>query len=131
MSRPSPIGVTTGITQEVGMQINPIQSQSDFEMVVAKVERIEQLPSELRSSEVRTQRAGMESVTERVQRLQQTLGTEGLTLKFRRDDRTKQLVIELVDAETGSQIRQIPNEVSLRLVAVHAKLHGQLVDEAA
>jgi uncharacterized FlaG/YvyC family protein len=113
------------------MQINPVQSQSDLEMVVAKVERIEQLPSELRSSEVRTQREGMESVTERVQRLQQTLGTEGLTLKFRRDDRTKQLVIELVDAETGSQIRQIPNEVSLRLVAVHAKLHGQLVDEAA
>ena len=100
-------------------------------MVVAKVERIEQLPRELRSTEVKAQRAGRESVTERVRKLQETLATEGLSLKFRRDDTTKQMVVELVDAETGSQVLQIPNEVSLRLVAAYVKLQGQLVDEAA
>jgi uncharacterized FlaG/YvyC family protein len=66
---------------------------------------------------------------DKLKSLQNSLAEHNITLKFRQDEETKQLVVELVDDKTGEAIRQIPSEVSLKLSRLSVKLHGQLVDE--
>jgi len=61
--------------------------------------------------------------------LQNSLAEHSITLKFRQDEQTKQLVVELVDNKTGESIRQFPSEVSLKLSAMSIKVQGQFVDD--
>lgn len=66
---------------------------------------------------------------ENLKNLKNSLGEHNITLKFRQDEETKQLVVELVNNLTGESIRQIPTEVSLRLSQMSIKLQGQFVDD--
>jgi flagellar protein FlaG len=66
-----------------------------------------------------------------VQKLQTALGAHDIALKFSRDSETKTLVVEMVDSKTGEAIRQIPNEVSLKLAAEFTKLQGYFVNKKA
>lgn len=52
-----------------------------------------------------------------------------ISIAFSQDDETKAIIVKLVDKATGEEIRQIPTEVSLKLVAINAKLQGNFVDE--
>lgn len=52
-----------------------------------------------------------------------------ISIAFSRDEETKAIIVKLVDKATGEEIRQIPTEVSLKLVAINAKLQGNFVDE--
>lgn len=54
-----------------------------------------------------------------------------ISISFSKDDETKALVVKLVDKITGEEIRQIPTEVSLKLVAINAKMQGNFVDETS
>lgn len=67
---------------------------------------------------------------ENIQKLQDVLTENNVTLKFRQDSDTKQLVVELVDDKTGEAIRQIPSQISLKLAAVFVKMQGQFIDES-
>ena len=51
------------------------------------------------------------------------------SLKFSRDSQTSELVVELVNNETGESLRQTPSEVSLKLSAIYESLQGTLVDK--
>jgi flagellar protein FlaG len=66
---------------------------------------------------------------ENLKNLKNSLGEHNITLKFRQDEETKQLVVELVNDKTGESIRQIPTEVSLKLSRMSVKLQGQFVDD--
>lgn len=66
---------------------------------------------------------------ENLKNLKNSLGEHNITLKFRQDEETKQLVVELVNDKTGESIRQIPTEVSLKLSQMSVKLQGQFVDD--
>lgn len=66
---------------------------------------------------------------ENLKNLQDTLAEHNITLKFRQDEKTKQLVVELVDDKTGNAVWQIPSEVSLKLSQMSVKIQGQFVDE--
>lgn len=63
------------------------------------------------------------------QYLQNLLSEHNITLNFRQDEETKQLIVELIDSNTGDPVRQIPSEVSLKLSAAFAKIQGQFIDE--
>lgn len=52
-----------------------------------------------------------------------------ISIAFSQDEETKAIIVKLVDKATGEEIRQIPTEVSLKLVAINAKLQGNFVDE--
>ena len=65
----------------------------------------------------------------RLEKLQDKLAENNIALKFRRDDKTNELVVELFDDKTGEVIRQIPSEVSLKLSAEFGKLQGQFIDK--
>ena len=69
--------------------------------------------------------AQMESLV----KLEEALSQHKIALRFSRDGATKQLVVSVVDENTGEAIRQIPSEVSLKLAAQHVKLQGQFVDK--
>lgn len=67
--------------------------------------------------------------SEKIQQVQNALAEHNINLRFRRDENSNQLVVEMIDSKTGDVIRQMPSEVSLKLGAAFAKLQGQLVDE--
>jgi len=69
-----------------------------------------------------------EAVADSINRLKETLAENDITLKFSRDENTKAIVVEMVNARTGESIRQIPSTVSLRLAAHFVRLQGQFID---
>jgi len=62
----------------------------------------------------------------RLRELKATLAENDISLNYSKDSETDQLVIKLVDDITGEAIRQIPNEVSLKLAA---HIQGQFLDQ--
>jgi uncharacterized FlaG/YvyC family protein len=67
--------------------------------------------------------------TEKPAELQAVLTQHNISLKFSHNEQTNEVVVQLVDDRTGEAIRQIPNEVSLKLAAANIKLQGQILDE--
>ena len=67
--------------------------------------------------------------SEKLKELTSALEENNITLTFSQDKETKALVVKLVDKITGEAVRQIPNEVSLKLTAVNAKLQGNFLDK--
>jgi flagellar protein FlaG len=66
---------------------------------------------------------------DKLKNLQNSLAEHNITMKFRQDEKTKQLVVELVDNKTGESIRQIPTEVSLKLSQMSVQIQGQFIDD--
>lgn len=66
---------------------------------------------------------------ENLNKLKEVLGEHNIMLKFRQDDETKAVIVELVNEKTGEAIRQIPSEISLKLAAVYVKMQGQFIDK--
>ncbi len=67
--------------------------------------------------------------SDKLEELTKALEESNISLNFSQDQDTQILVVKLVDKETGEAIRQIPNEVSLKLAAINAKMQGNFVDE--
>lgn len=67
--------------------------------------------------------------TDKLQHLKNVLADQDIFLKFRRDEQTGRLIVELISTETGDAIRQIPSEVSLKLSEAFTKIQGQFVDK--
>ena len=64
---------------------------------------------------------------EKPEELRGILAEHNIALNFSRDERTGELVVKMLDAVTGENLRQLPTEVSLKLAA--AQLRGQFVNE--
>ena len=50
------------------------------------------------------------------------------SVRFENDERSKELVVKIVDSETQEVIRQVPAEELLGMKAALAKLQGNIVD---
>ena len=66
---------------------------------------------------------------EKLAKLQALLAEHNISLKFRQDDQTHAVIVELVDGTTGEAIRQFPSEVSLKLAASFTKLQGVFINQ--
>lgn len=62
-------------------------------------------------------------------KIQAVFAEHNIDLKFSQDQDTDQIVVELVDASTGEEIRQTPSEVSLKLAAITEKIQGHFIDK--
>lgn len=69
--------------------------------------------------------------SEKLKELVKALEENNISLTFSQDKETKSVVVKLVDQTTGEEVRQIPNEVSLKLTAMNAKLQGNFLDESS
>jgi flagellar protein FlaG len=69
-----------------------------------------------------------QEIADAVRAINDVVQSQNLALKFRRDDDTGSLVIELIDQTSGESIRQIPSESALRLSAALGRLQGNLVN---
>lgn len=108
-------------TQAPEFKVKPVETGGEQEKVQSKAKNT--------SSEVKPEIEVESENFDKIQNLQKALSEHDLNLKFRQDEETNQLVVELIDSKTGVAIRQMPSEVSLKLSAAFAKLQGQLVDE--
>ena len=63
------------------------------------------------------------------QKLQELPNQGNVSLKFKQDQDTGRLVVEMIDDTTGNSIRQIPTEASLRFSAVIGKIQAKFVDK--
>lgn len=111
------------------MQINPSVQPIEFGSAIrVQAEKpVEKTESKAKVPAVESP-AVPDNKAENLARLKEVLSESNLTLKFRRDDDTQQLVVELVDDKTGEAIRQIPSQISLKLAAAFVKMQGQFVD---
>ncbi|NNE98802.1 MAG: hypothetical protein HKN25_07255 [Pyrinomonadaceae bacterium] len=66
--------------------------------------------------------------TERLHELKRAFAEHNISLSFDRDEQTNQVVIKMVDANSGKTIRQTPTEVSLKLTAIYSKIQGQFLE---
>jgi len=66
--------------------------------------------------------------TDRRQALKRVFAEHNISLSFNRDEKTNQVVIKMVDANSGKTIRQTPTDVSLKLTALYSKIQGQFLD---
>lgn len=80
-------------------------SQSTAEVTIAEVRRQAE------------QAASAEAVTQAVADLNAYLQNEQRDLRFSVDDGSGEMVVRVVDRESGELIRQIPNEITLALAA--------------
>jgi uncharacterized FlaG/YvyC family protein len=110
------------------MQITNIQP-SEFHPV------FERLPEALDKPEVKVKKDFEENVSQnksdKLSEITSVLDEGNISLSFSQDETTKALVVKLIDKITGEEIRQIPTEVSLKLVAINAKLQGNFFDKAS
>jgi len=63
------------------------------------------------------------------ERLEQTLSEHNISMRFSRDGSTKQLVLNLIDENTGESVLQLPSPVTLKLAAEFVRTQGQFVDK--
>lgn len=68
---------------------------------------------------------------EKLAELQKSFAAHDIQLKFSRDEKTKTLVVEMIDGQTGEAVRKIPNDVSLKLAAEIGKLQGNIINRTA
>lgn len=113
------------------MQINATNAPADVSLQVRqKTEIPVSAQTEASKIEIRAEtRPEKFDKQENLSRLKEVLAESNITLKFRRDEETKAMVVELVDDKTGEAIRQIPSEISLKLTAVFVKMQGQFIDK--
>lgn len=60
--------------------------------------------------------------------LRSVLAESNISLNFHRDESSGRVILEMIDDATGEPIRQIPNEVSLRLSELFSKVQGQFFE---
>jgi uncharacterized FlaG/YvyC family protein len=110
------------------MQITNIQP-SEFHPVV------ERLPEKVNKPDVKVKKDLEGNVSQNksdnLSEITSVLDEGNISLSFSQDETTKALVVKLIDKITGEEIRQIPTEVSLKLVAINAKLQGNFFDKAS
>ncbi len=111
------------------MQINPVNQTTDFNLPSRNgAEKSEHPAADNRQKEplkeTRDQVEIKEAVSVKVASVKQNT-----SLKFSRDRDTNELVVELVNNQTGESLRQTPSDVSLKLSAIYAGLQGKLVNK--
>lgn len=110
------------------MQINFINQTSDNKLPVQS----EHQPGE--HAKVEDQKISSEKTEDKVEIKETsapkiTLDDHLTSLKFSRDTQTNELVVELVNDQTGESIRQTPSPVSLKLSAIYEGLQGKIVNK--
>ena len=111
------------------MQINSVNQKAEFNLPASnnpeKSENSVAVDKEKKSLEEAQDQIAVKNV-----KLIENAPVESNTsLKFSRDQQTNELVVELVNNQTGESLRQTPSKVSLKLSAIYAGLHGKLVDK--
>jgi len=116
------------------MQINPVnQVNTDYGLPVRAASKKPEVPAAKVKIETEPppETADQTEVTD-VSPISgaKTIAVEQNTsLKFSRDRQTNELIVELVNAQTGESLRQTPSEVSLKLSAIYSGLQGKLVNK--
>ncbi len=105
------------------MKVNISNQPTHFDSSVQEV---------LKGSKVEVQRDvpsdSAQKKTDRRQAVKRVFAEHNISLSFNRDEQTNQVVIKMVDANSGKTIRQTPTDVSLQLTALYSKIQGQFLD---
>lgn len=101
--------------------VHPVRPLTPLEFKLSEAREIAPRKTASVSSE-----KGDDGERKNVEQLQDFFAANGMTLKFSRDDKTNQVVVELIDQQTGEAVRQIPSDISLKLTAEFQKMQGQL-----
>jgi flagellar protein FlaG len=87
------------------------------------------VPGQIRTNQELTADSHQKIKGEKLVEFRSILAQHDISMNFSTNEQTNDVVVKLVDVKTGETIRQIPNEVSLKLAAANIKLQGLMVDE--
>ncbi|HQU83424.1 MAG TPA: flagellar protein FlaG [Pyrinomonadaceae bacterium] len=113
------------------MQVNAVNTVTELSSPIRQTEKIADAKPKAEKQEIKVKvdNEEKELQEENLQKLKDVFAESNISLKYTRDDKTKALVVEMVDSKTGEAVLQIPSEVSLKLAALFIKTQGQFVDE--
>ena len=103
----------------------------------AKAVRNDYIPSEINSTKAmhlaelrgRTFSIGEEQLVKAIEKANKALSGKYTTFEFSIHEETKEIMVKVLDKESGELIREIPNEKVLDMVAKLWELSGILIDE--
>ena len=111
------------------MQVDFITQPADLSQALRKLAEKTETTAAVKNQPKDAAQAEKPVPAEKLSKIQSVFAEHNINLKFSQDKDTNQIVVELVDADTGEEIRQTPSEVSLKLAAVTEKIQGQFIDK--
>ncbi len=109
------------------MQIQSINQQKEVKTPTTKVEPKRNV--QITEQQAANAEALKNAQSKEVRDLHQTLAKHQISLSFVLDNQSNQVIVRLIDEQTGESIRQTPTEVSLKLAAVNASIAGQFINK--
>ncbi len=111
------------------MQIQSINQQKELITPTTKVEPKRNVQVAKQQAANAEAEAHKNAQSKEVRDLHQTLAKHQISLSFVLDNQSNQVIVRLIDEQTGEAIRQTPTEVSLKLAAVNASIAGQFINK--
>lgn len=83
------------------------------------------------ASKNKQQASGQQSVEDAAQALNDHMALVSINFKFSVDQDTHQIVVKVINQDTGKVIRQIPSEEALKIAKAIDILHGVIIQKKA
>jgi flagellar protein FlaG len=99
---------------------------ADFDQTLGHPQTDHRFEPKTRSKEIPPKRVEVETAD--LEKVKAILAESDISLNFHRDESTGRIVVEMIDNATGDAVRQIPNEVSLRLSELFNKIQGNIFE---
>lgn len=108
-------------------RVKKASSSGDGSAVIHSVNSIE----EIKSLELKGEHVSIsdEQLVKAIEKAVKAVRGPYTTLEFNVHDKTKQIMVKVLDKETGTVIREIPPEKSLDFIAKIWEMAGILIDE--
>ena len=112
------------------MDINSIgQSSINDSQYLNKPNNFEMEKSQNETKEIRTQDFKGEDIKRVIEKMDSKLSGENQELRFSIHEKTKQILVKIVDSQTNQVIKEIPSEKIADMVASMCEAAGLLIDE--
>lgn len=111
------------------MKVNPVNQAADVNLPITNNPEKKELQAAVNKQKKPTEDVRDQIEIKEVAPEESDSVKQKTSLKFSRDQQTNELVVELVNNQTGESVRQIPSEVSLKLSAIYAQMQGKLVNK--
>ena len=80
------------------------------------------------AADLEVSKKSMQEIESSLAQAAKALEPFNIALKFSKDDETGRIVVQMIDQKSGETVEQFPNEATLHVAAVLAKLQGQIIN---
>jgi flagellar protein FlaG len=119
------------VTAPEPVKTKPSQTSDTPSLALAPISLSPNTTRELKNAEIQGKKIplGEEQIIKAIERANKAMQGKTTSFEFSVHDKTKQIMVKVIDEETGEVIREIPPEKVLDMVARLWEMAGIIVDE--